>query len=443
MRSRVISYKDRSRKSACFLSVFTPIANQKNYRFSANVTFVHPNQGPRPSKHKAYVQVWYPLRKKADLPATAGLFAASTSPTAFMSGSQLATSPRSSITAFNVHRREGISPDLHEPFGRQRRDTRDTTRSWADRGPNRQTSLSTISPTEVGRSPPRLGPLNFGGRGFEPYSNPEDIPPPRVPQGAQYRFGERRPSISEQSQASSRRTSIFSAMRSKTRSSVSSAWTEQSSNSSSGSNSTIGVDTGGGIIGTLHTPPPKPMIVMLIENQETGERSIVTLDLPSSEIRPDLCDCRRSGAQGRSCRDVCLEVNRQGPGTAARRPFLQARILKPVTTQSGAEWDLSRLAYTRRDDDSVNSSPLDNLNRVTISFDLPSDRVAFCGDVFCGCVNRGKAGLETDRQRRDCVNGNHRGIVGQAKEYYYEELRAYELAAASRTHVVNQPRPSD
>lgn len=225
---------------------------------------------------------------------------------------------------------------------------------------------------------------------------------------------------------------------------MTSIWTDQTSGSSSGSTSTLGVDTGGGIIGTLHTPPPKPMVVILIDDQDTGERSIVTLDLPTSEVRPDLCDCRRGDHQGRSCRDVCLELTRQGPTGGGRRgSFLQARILKPTTAQSSADWDLSRLAYTRRHDDSVNSSPLENLNRVTISFDRASDRVLFCGDLFCGCVNRGMAGLETDRQRRDCVRENHRGIVGQAKEYYLKELRAYESAEASRTHVVNGPRPND
>lgn len=251
-------------------------------------------------------------------------------------------------------------------------------------------------------------------------------------------------SLSQRSQESSRRTSIFSTLRSRTRSSVTSHWTEHSSGgSSSGSNSTIGVDTGGGITGTLHTPPPKPTIVILLDDQDTGERSIVTLDLPTSEVRPDLCDCRRSDEKGRRCRDVCFELNRQGAG-GSRRAFLQARVLKPApSTAASADWDLSRLAYTRRNDESVNSSPLENLNRVTISFDSALDRKTFSGDLFCGCVNRGKAGLETDRQRRDCVKEGHRGIVGQAKEYYWMELRAYESAEASRTHVVNGPRPND
>lgn len=228
--------------------------------------------------------------------------------------------------------------------------------------------------------------------------------------------------------------------RSRTRSSTTSIRTDQTSGSnSSGSTSTqVGVDAGGGIIGTLHTPPPKPMVVILTDDPDTGERSMVTLDLPTSEVRPDLCDCRRSDHQGRNCRDVCLEPSRRGGQGAGGSSLLQARVLKAAS----ADWDLSRLAYTRRDElDS--SSGLENLNRVTISFDRAADRVLFGGDLFCGCANRGVAGLETDRQRRECVKEGHRGIVGQAKEYYLKELRAYERAAAARTHVVNGPRPND
>lgn len=383
------------------------------------------------------------MRKEADLSTRSDLYSGSTTSTERVSSAQLVSSPRSSIAAFSVHMRGGTPSGFRDPFGPSRRDTRDTFRSGAARGPNRQTSLHSISPTEpgLGRSPPGLGGFNLG-RVNESHSGPEDILPPRVPRDAQNGRVDRQTSLTEQSQASSRRTSIFSSRRSRTRSSVTSTWTEQSSASSSGgSSSTIGVDTGGGITGTLHTPPPKPMVVILIDDQDTGERSIVTLDLPTSEVRPDLCNCRRSDPQGRNCRDVCLELTRQGTG-ASRRSFLQARMLRPTTAQS-TDWDLSRLAYTRRNDDSVHSTALENLNRVTISFDRASDRVLFCGDVFCGCLNRGLAGLETDRERRECIRKNHRGIVGQAKEYYLKELRAYESAEASRTHVVHGPRPND
>lgn len=430
-------------------------------RFTANVTFVFSNQGPRVPRYRAYVQVWYPMRKEADLSSTGDGASRSTLSPERASSSRLASSPRSSMTAFNIPARGGLSTNLRDPFGQMRRDTRDTIRSGADRWPNRQTSLNSLSPTDAGRSPPRLGAFQFG-RGSELSRSPDEILLPRIPRdGPNSGLGERPASLTQQSQASSRRTSIFSTARSRARSSVTSIRTDATtggggSSSSSGSASTLGVDTGGGITGTLHTPPPKPMVVILIDDQDAGERSIVTLDLPTSEVRPDLCDCRRGDHQGRSCRDVCLEVSRQGPamggggdgGMGRRGSFLQARILKPTTTttQSSASadyWDLSRLAYTRRHDASAHSSGLANLNRVTISFDRAADRVLFSGDVHCGCANRGRAGLETDRQRRECVRANHRGIVGQAKEFYLKELRAYEGAEAARTHVVNGPRPND
>lgn len=355
------------------------------------------------------------------------------------------SSPQSSTTAFSYPITGGISPDLRNPLGQYRRDTGDTIRPVVDRIPNRQTNPSSLGifPIEIGRSPPRLG--GFGmGRGPEVSTSPEDILPPRVPLEPPT-GSERHTSLAQSDQASSRSMSIFSTIRSRTRnSSTSIAWTERSGSSSgSGNNSTISADAGGGVIGTLHTPPPKPMVVMLVDNEDTGERSMVTLDLSTSEIRPDLCDCRRSDEQGRRCRDVCLEQNRQGSGSS-RRSFLQARMFKAATApSSNTGWDLSRLAYTRRNDESINSSPLENLNRVTITFDRASDRIAFCGHPICGCSNRGKAGLETDRQRRECVMKNHRGIVGCAKEYYLKELREYERAELSRTHVVNGPRLTD
>lgn len=442
MRSQAISFKSRSRESICTFRhmVLVAFADIDDFRFTANVTFVFPNQGSRLPRYKAYVQVWYPMRKEADLAATAGLSSGGTTPTGRANSAPFASSPRSSMMTFNDHMRGGASPDFRNPFGQQIRDTRDPMRSGMDHRPNRQTSLSTISPTEPSRSPPGLGVFSIG-RGSEMYTNPEDIVPPRVPSVAQ----DDSVSLAQQSQASSRRTSIFSTMRSRTQSSVTSLRTNRSSSSSGGgggSSSTIVVDTGGGIVGTLHAPPPKPMIVILIDAPEFGGRAIVTLDLPTSEVRPDLCDCRRGDAQGRGCRDVCLEFSRQAAG-GSRRSFLQARVLKPTTAEQSTDWDLSRLAYTRRNDDGVNGSPLENLNRVTISFDRASDRTMFAGDLFCGCANRGVAGLETDRQRRDCVKENHRGIVGQAKEFYLKEVRAFESAEASRTHVVNGPRPND
>lgn len=202
--------------------------------------------------------------------------------------------------------------------------------------------------------------------------------------------------------------------------------------SSSGSQHTTTIATGNGT-GVLHVPPAKPMLVLLTRDTRTGLRTMVTLDLTSTDVNPERCNCRRSDARGRDCCDVSLEKTGNGG-----RP-MDARKLQPLSAAQ-PDWDFSRLASSRQNEEAFKKSQWKDLTRVTLTFMNPQDKARFTGGG-CPCPNRGKR--ETVVQRRSCVTAGHRGLVGEAKEYYHDESVKYTTWRNGRQHVVHGIKPDD
>lgn len=206
------------------------------------------------------------------------------------------------------------------------------------------------------------------------------------------------------------------------------------SSGSSGSDHTLTIATGSGNTGVLHVPPARPLLVLLTQNSRTGARSMVTLDLTTTDVNPERCNCRRVDAKGLACCDVSLERSGGNEG----KP-LEARRFEPPSP-AAPDWDVSRLAYARRNEaDAVRNTQWKDLTRVTVTFQNPADKAKFTGG-WCRCKNRGKP-KETGEERRSCVNDGHRGLLGQAKEVYLDKKADYDNWRNNRQQVVNGLRP--
>lgn len=197
--------------------------------------------------------------------------------------------------------------------------------------------------------------------------------------------------------------------------------------SGSSSDHTVTIATGSGNTGILHVEPTKPMLVLFTQHRKTGARNMVTLELDHlTDVNPERCNCRRSDQKGLACRHVSFERNKG-------KAYLEARRFEPESAQQ-ADWDVGRLAHARRNEPAARKAAWKGLTRVTLTFANPRDKAKFTGG-WCRCPQRGKT-KETDEERRQCVVDGHRGLVGEAKEYYLSKMVEFENRRNTRKPVI-------
>jgi len=209
-------------------------------------------------------------------------------------------------------------------------------------------------------------------------------------------------------------SSIFS-LRTPTRASsiaptLRSTTTSSSSDSSSASAYTVTAAANG----VLHKAVRKPLLVLLTQDPETLARVVVAVDLDGpTGPNAERCGCRHEKS------DCCYTVMERSKGEDS----LVARHFA-----SGGDWDVAALAGPR-----LPETEWKGVSHVVLRFGDTKDRISFAG-TWCNCKGRGKN--ETAQQRRDCVNKNHRGLIGHAKEYYFGQLMECQKLKDDRKHVI-------
>jgi hypothetical protein len=152
----------------------------------------------------------------------------------------------------------------------------------------------------------------------------------------------------------------------------------------------------------------KPMLVLFTQDARTGRLAMVTVDIDEeTSVSSELCDCRRSGREGSSCRITAIK---------RRKDDLDARRFEP--THGEADWNLAHLAASRCGEKgcAADASAWRDLRRVSIMFPHADDRARFGGTPnLCHCKPR------TTGELAECLRAGHRGIYGEVQEYWRKQ----------------------
>jgi hypothetical protein len=183
--------------------------------------------------------------------------------------------------------------------------------------------------------------------------------------------------------------------------------------------------------GHLHVKPPKPVLVLFLENRSNTKQgsglSFVTVEIDQL-TGPDqaLCDCHKD--KGATCRVVSIQRDRG-------QKRLQAQIYHSLDFQS---WDVTRMGMEKRQELPVDEAP--GMRKVSIRFKSPYDRQFFSSSP-CQCA--------IDFQKNDivasilgnCLASDHQGIYGRVKEFGRQELDDWNSAHDPGDEFVNSPIP--
>ena len=136
-------------------------------------------------------------------------------------------------------------------------------------------------------------------------------------------------------------------------------------------------------------------------------------------VNAEVCDCRRAGREGASCRTTSIE---QRKGTVN----LDARRFDTSRNRGDLDWNLARLA--EKSDGtcapSASQGPGDpawpGLKRVSFRFPTAEARARFGGmPNQCRCKNRNQGELKA------CLRAAHQGVLGEVREFYRVRVNDY------------------
>lgn len=171
----------------------------------------------------------------------------------------------------------------------------------------------------------------------------------------------------------------------------------------------------------FHQIPPKPMLVLFTQNTKTGKLAMVTVDIDKgTEVNPDRCNCRRSGRDGSSCQIAAVEQDR-------------GELLSVRRFEGGdgdADWNLARLALSRRSESEYAAAAWKDVRRISIMFPTSEDRAKFGGmPNICICSAR------TESELGQCLKKRHKGYLGLVREFGRQQSNEYHRWARHSSHI--------
>ncbi|KAJ2904568.1 hypothetical protein MKZ38_007767 [Zalerion maritima] len=180
--------------------------------------------------------------------------------------------------------------------------------------------------------------------------------------------------------------------------------------------------------GVLHVEPVKPMLVMFTRNGDNGGLSIICMSIDNlTKPNHERCNCQQTNQAGRDCPITVIERSK---GDAP----IEAKILGPYMSDADTEWDVLKLAASRRGDSKgFGGCDWYGLQRVSIRFRSADDRFKLVGRL-CFCANARRVFTVGDETA--CMRVGHVGLFGEVRIRYRRELQRYYVR-------MNQPRERD
>lgn len=205
--------------------------------------------------------------------------------------------------------------------------------------------------------------------------------------------------------------------------SVTSTGTSKTSSSSSSDHTVVERNRPGVISnGTLFRQPIKPMMVFFTRDIVTGQLSIITTSI-DTETEPnfDRCNCKLTPEELKrdnlpGCDVAAIERNNG-------RSNLDGRLFGPYLTDADTEWDVLKLAISRRGKvGEFSRAAWPGMRRISMKFPTVEDRKQLVGQPFV--IKTIDDENRAVRERQVGYQGEIRIWYRRQKEHFYKEMNA-------------------